>query len=162
MIKIWRLCLAALLSASFFPGPALAAPREQAAAGQCPAQDTEAVANALREMYAALSLDDEARLTAVFAPGFYAFDLGKRFDAMELAALIKAAHAAGKTYVWTVNEPDVHVVCDRAWIAYVNRGSVSDAAGAQPRTWVESAVLRHDGGRWRIEFFHSTRAPATP
>jgi hypothetical protein len=49
---------------------------------------------------------------------------------------------------------------DLAWITYVNRGSVGDAAGVTPVTWLESAVLRHDGRRWRIRFFHSTRVPA--
>jgi hypothetical protein len=112
-------------------------------------------------MYAALSVDDGARLAeTVFAPGFYAFDGGRRFSGPELAALIAAAHKAGKAYVWTVQEPDVRFACDHAWIAYVNRGSVTDASGATPVTWLESAVLRHDGTRWRIEFFHSTRAPA--
>lgn len=134
-----------------------------ALAAACPPADPDAVAGTMREMYAAISVDDGARLNGtIFAPGFYAFDGGKRFSGPELVALIAGAHKAGKAYVWTVQEPDVHVVCDRAWIAYVNRGSVTDASGVLPVTWLESAVLKFDGTRWRIEFFHSTRAPVAP
>jgi ketosteroid isomerase-like protein len=73
--------------------------------------------------------------------------------------LIKSAHAAGKVYVWTVNEPEVHVSGDMAWITYVNRGSIKDASGTKDVTWLESAVLQKEKGAWRIHFFHSTRAP---
>ena len=74
-------------------------------------------------------------------------------------ALIKSRHEAGVVYVWRVTEPEVHVDGNTAWITYVNRGSVTDAAGAKDVTWLESAVLRKEGGAWRIQFFHSTRAP---
>jgi hypothetical protein len=47
-------------------------------------------------------------------------------------ALIKAQHAAGKRYEWNVTEPDVHISGNTAWIAYVNKGSVSDASGTKP------------------------------
>lgn len=124
----------------------------------CPPDNADAVAETMREMYAALTADDEVRLKMIFAPGFYAFDAGKRFDGMALAELVKDAHKAGKTFVWTVTEPDVHVNCDWAWITYVNRGSVGDASASQPAIWLESAVLHYETGRWRIAFFHSARA----
>ena len=50
------------------------------------------MAETMRAMYAAATIDDEARLKEIFADDFYAFDLGKRFDGMELAQVIKAAH----------------------------------------------------------------------
>jgi hypothetical protein len=46
--------------------------------------------------------------------------------------LLKAQHAAGKRYEWNVTEPDVHISGNTAWIAYVNKGSVSDASGTKP------------------------------
>ena len=122
---------------------------------------TDAVIETIREMYAAAAIDDEAGLRAIFTDDFYAFDGGKRFDGMALPTLLKAAHAAGKRFVWTVNEPDVQVEGGWASIAFVNRGSVGDAAGMVPVTWLESAVLRFEGGCWRVRFFHSTRVPAT-
>jgi ketosteroid isomerase-like protein len=117
-----------------------------------------AVVETVREMYAAASVDDMAGLARIFTADFYAFDVGKRFDGMALAELIKAAHADGKRFIWTVTEPEVEIAGDWASISFVNRGSVGDAAGMTPVTWLESAVLRFEDGRWRVRFFHSTRA----
>jgi hypothetical protein len=120
--------------------------------------DTDAVAETLREMYAAATVDDLVALQAIFDDGFYAYDLGQRYEGLALPELLKAAHASGRQFVWTVQDVDGQVVGDWAWLAYVNRGSVSDGQTVTPVTWLESAVLRHDGSRWRIRFFHSTRA----
>jgi len=123
--------------------------------------EADAVAATMREMYAAASVDDLAALRRIFANGFYAFDLGMRFDGMALAELIQAAHARGQRFVWSVEETETHVLGDWAWITYVNRGSVTVGGAQTAVTWLESAVLRRDTGRWRIQFFHSTRAPAS-
>jgi hypothetical protein len=81
---------------------------------------------------------------------------------MQLPELIKAAHGAGKTYVWSVNDPEVHIACEWAWVTYTNRGSVGDASGTHPMSWLESAVLHYQGRRWRVQFLHSTRvAPSS-
>jgi len=109
-------------------------------------------------MYIALAADDATAFHAVTAPGFYAFDNGTRFSSDALLALVKSAHAAGKVYAWTVTEPEVVVEGNVAWITYVNRGSLQDASGSKDLQWLESAVLRREAGRWRIVFFHSTRA----
>jgi ketosteroid isomerase-like protein len=160
LMSVRHFGLAALLTTTFWIGATVAAAEPQA---PCASHSADAVAETMREMYAALSADDEARLKTIFTPDFYSFDAGKRFDGPALIGLIKDAHKAGKTFVWTVNEPDVRVQCDWAWIAYVNRGSVTDKSTSTPVTWLESAVLRFETGRWRIAFFHSSRAaPATP
>ena len=122
--------------------------------------DEEAVAQTLRLMYVALTKEDAAQLRAVTTPDFYAFDGGEKMTGDELMALIKSLHAAGKTFVWTVPEPKVRIDHGVAWITYLNRGSVQDAAGKKDVSWLESAVLMKDGGTWRIQFFHSTRVPA--
>ena len=121
--------------------------------------DQDQVTETIRSFFAAATADDLDKLHAVTTPDFYAFDAGGRFTRDALMDLIKAAHAAGKVYVWTVNEPDVHISGDHAWIAYVNHGSIKDAAGTKEVTWLESAVLQKEKGTWRIHFFHSTRAP---
>ena len=124
-----------------------------------PAADQTQVTEAIRSFFAAATTDDLDRLHAVTAPDFYAFDAGGRFTRDALMDLIKAAHAAGKVYVWNVNEPEVHISGDIAWITYVNHGSIRDASGTKDVTWLESAILQKAKGTWRIHFFHSTRAP---
>lgn len=123
-----------------------------------PATDQTQVTEAIRSMFAAATNDDLAKFRAVAASDFYAFDGGKRFTGDALMELIKAAHAAGKVYVWNVTEPQVHISGDVAWITYINRGSIQDASETKSMTWLESAVLQKEKGIWRIQFFHSTRA----
>lgn len=122
--------------------------------------DEEAVAQTIRLMYVALTEEDAAKLRAVTAKDFYAFDVGKKFTGDEFIALIKNAHASGKTFVWTVTEPKVRIEGAVAWITYLNRGSVQDAAGKKDVSWLESAVLLKERGTWSIQFFHSTRVAA--
>ena len=47
---------------------------------------------------------------------------------------IKTLLAAGKRYEWNVTEPDVHISGNTASIAYVNKGSITDAAGTTNQT----------------------------
>jgi ketosteroid isomerase-like protein len=128
---------------------------------KCPAStaDEAQIVESVRTMYSALTSDDLNLFRSVVAPEFYAYDGGKRFEGEALLNTIKTAHAAGTVFVWTVNEPEVHVSCETAWISYVNRGTVRKAAGTTARVWLESAVLRKESGKWRIQFFHSTPVP---
>jgi hypothetical protein len=153
----WLLCAMGTLTLSACAGLP-PAPAPGTACAPLPA-DTPIIAT-LTGLFAAGQLDDYARFRSLTTTDFYAFDNGRRFDGVALMDLIKGAHAAGKQFQWAVTAPDVHVSCDWAWISYVNRGWVQDANGRLPMNWLESAVLRYDGGQWRVRFFHSTRAPA--
>ena len=53
----------------------------------------------------------------------------------------------------------VHISGDTAWIAYVNKGSITDASGTAKQNWLESAFLEKQAGNWKIVFMHSTRVP---
>lgn len=129
------------------------------AVAAAPGDESAEIATTVSTMLDALAADDFAKFHAVAADDFYAFDNGKRFVGDELIALIKKLHAAGNVYEWHVTEPKVRRANDVAWITYVNKGSVTDAAGRKDVTWLESSVLQKEHGRWRIRFFHSTRAP---
>ena len=117
------------------------------------------VVGAMQKFFAAMRVDDLKGVQEITSPNLYAYDNGVRFNGpASLVDLIKGLHASGKRYEWSVTEPDVHVACNVAWIAYVDRGSVEDASGRQEVTWLESAVLEYANARWRIRFIHSTRA----
>ncbi len=132
-----------------------------AGAQSCAARpgDDAAVVQTVRSMFTAATNDDVKAFNTLVEPGFYMYDSGQRFDGDAIMKLIAQAHAKGAKYVWSVTQPDVHVHCDEAWIAYVNDGSVQQEPGAavMPVKWLESAVLRRDGGAWKVVFFHSTR-----
>lgn len=121
--------------------------------------DDAAVLQTIRTMFDAATTDDMKKLDSLIAPGFYMYDNGRRFDGDAMMKLISAQHAKGAKYTWTIMQPDVHVYCDAAWIAYVNDGSVQSGPDAPvtPMKWLESAILRREHGAWKVVFFHSTR-----
>jgi hypothetical protein len=121
--------------------------------------DQARIVDTVNTIFAAASTDDVAKFDSVIAPGFYIYDVGARFNGDSIMALIKAQHIAGKRYEWKVTEPDVHISGKTAWIAYVNKGSITDASGSVNQTWLESAFLEKQAGAWKIVFMHSTRVP---
>src|SRR5947207_1713186 len=153
MTKHYTLLIATALLLTFAIGVAASDPPTPAT------NDEGHVTAVVRSMFAALSAEDIPKLRAVIAPDFYAFEAGGRITGNALIELMKKAHAAGKVYVWTVNEPEVHIDGGIAWVTYVNRGSIKDASETKDVSWLESAILRKDKGNWRIQFFHSTRVP---
>lgn len=125
--------------------------------------DKTAVVTTLRSMYAAAMANDMVKLRGVFAPGAYLFDGGNRYDSVDsLMQDIEKFRGQGVKFVWSVTEPDVHVHCNYAWLAFVNVGSVQMPGSAEPAPtkWLESADLEKKDGVWRIVFFQSTRVPA--
>ena len=104
---------------------------ESVTAGALPkltAEQTQIV-DTVSTIFTAARTDDVAKFDSVIAPDFYIFDAGARFNGDSIMAFIKAQHLAGKRYEWNVTEPDVHINGKTAWVAYVNKGSVGDAAG---------------------------------
>ncbi len=90
--------------------------------------DQRQVVDTLNTIFIAARADDVAKFDSVIASDFYIFDGGARFNGDSIMAFIKAQHAAGKRYEWNVTEPDVHISGNIAWIAYVNKGSITDAS----------------------------------
>jgi ketosteroid isomerase-like protein len=121
--------------------------------------DQKQVVDTVSAIFTAARADDVAKFDSVIASDFYMFDGGARFNGDSIMALIKAQHAAGKRYEWNVTESDVHISGNIAWIAYVNKGSITDASGTVNQNWLESAFLEKQAGTWKIVFMHSTRVP---
>jgi hypothetical protein len=117
------------------------------------------VADALRNMYAAGLKNDIRLFHSVTAPGFYAFEGGKRYDGDAIFDDLQRERAAGWVFEWTVNDPTVHVDGNLAWITFTNRGFVQDPSGRKADgEWLDSAFLEKQDGQWRVRFFHGTRA----
>jgi hypothetical protein len=146
-----HIALASTALALMLCGPITARSQTKLTAEQSQIVDT------VSAIFTAAKADDVSKFDAVIAPGFYIFDAGARFDGDSIMALIKTQHLAGKRYEWNVTEPDVHVSGKAAWVAYVNKGSVTDADGTVNQNWLESAFLQKQAGAWKIVFMHSTR-----
>ena len=124
--------------------------------------DQVQVVDAVSKMFDALRIEDVKTFDSVIVPGFYIFDGGIRLSRNAVIEFIKAQYAAGKRYEWNVTEPDVHIMGNTSWIAYVNRGSITDTSGTAKQSWMESAFLQKQAGIWKIAFLHSTRVPEAP
>jgi ketosteroid isomerase-like protein len=120
------------------------------------------IVDTVSTLFAAARADDLAKFDSVITSDFYIFDGGTRFNGNSIMAFIKAQHLAGKRYEWNVTEPDVHISGKTAWIAYINKGSITDASGTTNQRWLESAFLQEQAGTWKIVFLHSTRVPMAP
>jgi hypothetical protein len=118
------------------------------------------VADVIRRLLAAMSKLDRSTFRSLVTPGFYCFDIGKRYDADGLMEMFGTAQHDGKKFVWSVTEPDVHIHVDCAWISYINVGSIQTSADTYPTptSWLESAFLQHSNEGWKVAFFHSVRA----
>jgi ketosteroid isomerase-like protein len=123
------------------------------------ADDRSEVVQTVQALFNALEASNDAQFTSLLTPDFYIFEGGNRLGAQEVLSLFNKLRAAGKSYNWNVTEPDVHVIGDTAWVAYVNKGSITDASGTKDQEWVESAFLEKQGTGWKIAFMHSTRVP---
>ena len=124
--------------------------------------EEQQIIDTVSTIFTAARVDDTTKFDSVIASDFYIFDGGARFNGDTIMAFIKAQHAAGKRYEWNVTDPDVHVSGDTAWIAYVNKGSITDASGTTKQNWLESAFLEKQAGNWKIVFMHSTRVAPPP
>jgi hypothetical protein len=125
----------------------------------CAPSDEGAVVKTVEAMYEALKTDHIAGFQAVTTKDFYAFEGGLRMSGDQLVYAIREAHKSGKTFLWTVTKPEVHVDCRLATITYVNEGMISLDQESKPVWWLESAALVYDGNLWRLQSFHSTRVP---
>ena len=124
--------------------------------------EQQKVVAVMTTFFAAAHDDDLAKFHSIVAPGIYIYDNGVRFNGDSVMALIKSAHDAGKQYEWLVTEPDVHIDGSNAWIAYVNKGTITSGSVTTDQQWLESAILRKQSGNWKIVFIHSTRVASTP
>ena len=128
------------------------------AATKCaPAGAAKDVEAAVQAWFDAGRKDDLTAMATLQTPGFYAYDGGERFDGLKLGELLKSSHATGIVIEWNLHDMDVHLGCDQAWAAWVNKGAAGKAGGMRPVVWLESAVLGYRDGRWRLEFLHSDR-----
>ena len=144
--------LVLFLFAKGYPGVA-----QQPISGQ-----QQKVVDVMTAFFAAAHDDNLAKFHSVVAPGAYLYDSGVRFDGDSIMALIKTLHDAGKRYEWHVTEPDVHIDGKNAWIAYVNKGTITSGSVTTDKKWLESAILRKQSGSWKIVFLHSTPVASAP
>lgn len=131
-----------------------------AATAACPDPATARaeVEQTIHDFFAALRSADKAPFAQLTTPSFYAFDVGQHFAGSTLGDAVVEALAEGVEINWNLGPMDTRVRCDVAWSQWENIGSAGTPPDVRPVRWLESAVLVHDGARWKLDFFHSQRA----
>jgi len=120
--------------------------------------DRAAIERTVHDFYDALGRDDRAAFRRLLTPDFVAFEFAERFTADTLFSLVADAHREGVTIRWTIGPMTIRVDCQTAWAQWDNRGSSGKSGAMRPRRWLETAVFRRDGRKWKVEMFHSTSA----
>jgi hypothetical protein len=123
-----------------------------------PLQARTDVEQTIRDFFVALRGEGDVAIEDVTTSTMYSFDVGQRFEGRELADVIIEALDDGVEINWTLGPMDTEVRCDVAWSQWENTGSAGTPPDVRPVRWLESAVLVHEEGRWKIDFFHSQRA----
>ena len=147
--------------AAFAASFVLGAPA-QAGTDECPdpvAARAE-IEQTIHDFFDALRIEDKAPFAQVTTSSFYAFDVGQRFPGAALVDVVVEALGKGVEINWNLGAMDTTVRCDVAWSQWENTGSAGTPPDVRPVRWLESAVLVHDGTRWKLDFFHSQRATA--
>jgi hypothetical protein len=155
------LVLAWLVIASLVPGCGGTPPRARSQCVSSPGDAAE-VAQAVKAFYISLQTDDPLRVQELTTPDFFAYDGGMRFTAASLTQYLSEARARRMKFDWNLSGFNTHVSCDEAWTAYRNIGGIGDPDHYTSIVWLESAALARVGGRWRVQFLHSSRAKETP
>ncbi|MEM7703293.1 MAG: hypothetical protein AAF251_15250 [Pseudomonadota bacterium] len=132
----------------------------QAQTPECPdpATATDDVEQTIRDFFTALRGEGDMSVYDLTTNSMYSYDVGERFERGALAGVIIEALKDGVEINWNLGPMDIKVRCDVAWSAWENVGSAGTPPNIRPAGWLESAVLVHQDGRWKIDFFHSQRA----
>ncbi|MFU7527348.1 hypothetical protein [Qipengyuania sp. ASV99] len=143
-----------------FAGALLLAVPAQASSSECadPATAPVDIERTIEDFFDALRQEDKAPFKRLTTPSFYAFDVGERFPDSSLADAVRSALDKGVEINWMLGPMDTKVRCNIAWSQWENSGSAGTPPDVRPIKWLESAVLVHQDGRWKLDFFHSQRA----
>lgn len=140
-----RLAAASFLLAALSSNPALASDEEAA------------IREAIRDFYAAYSSFDKARYRATTTDDYLLLEQGELFDREgDVASMAKPGTGFRRTDHFGFNI--VKIVGGVAYAVYTLKSDIyDDTRGARSREWLESAILRREGSRWKLALLHSTR-----
>jgi hypothetical protein len=115
------------------------------------------VRQALDRFFAAISSFDYPALRAAGTSDYVLLEDGLLWNMDSLVSTVQDLQKGGLTITYTLEDLRPTIAGPVAWATYRNRGILSGPKGADTLRWVESAVLRNEGGTWKLALLHSTR-----
>ncbi len=119
--------------------------------------DETAVQETIKENYAAYGGFDAARYRATTSSDFLLLEQGELIDREDdVANMAQPGNGYRRTDHFEFGA--VKVLGNVAYAVYTLESDIyDDSRGARSREWLESAILRREGTRWKIALLHSTR-----
>jgi len=122
------------------------------------AQTTEKVEvqQVITRFFDALSVANIPQMKAEVSDGFILLENGEIWTIDTLANKISRPKPEGYLRLNSFDFIETKIEKNRAWVYYKNKAEITSKTRNTTIKWLESAILRKEKGRWRMELMHST------
>ena len=114
------------------------------------------VQQVITRFFDALSVTNIPQMKAEVSDGFILLENGEIWTIDTLANKISRPKPEGYLRQNSFDFIETKVEKNRAYVYYKNKAEITSKTRNATVKWLESAILRKEKGRWRMEFMHST------
>ncbi len=114
------------------------------------------VQQVITRFFDALSVANIPQMKAEVSDGFILLENGEIWTIDTLANKISRPKPEGYLRQNSFDFIETKIEKNRAWVYYKNKAEITSKTRNATIKWLESAILRKEKGRWRMEFMHST------
>ena len=114
------------------------------------------VQQVITRFFDALSVANIPQMKAEVLDGFILLENGEIWTIDTLANKISRPKPEGYLRQNSFDFITTKIEKNRAWVYYKNKAEITSKTKNATIKWLESAILRKEKGRWRMELMHST------
>ena len=114
------------------------------------------VQQVITRFFDALSIANIPQMKAEVLDGFILLENGEIWTIDTLANKISRPKPEGYLRQNSFDFITTKIEKNRAWVYYKNKAEITSKTRNATIKWLESAILRKEKGRWRMELMHST------
>ncbi len=114
------------------------------------------VQQVITRFFDALSVANIPQMKAEVSDGFILLENGEIWTIDTLANKISRPKPEGYLRQNSFDFIETKIEKNRAWVYYKNKAEITSKMRNATIKWLESAILRKEKGRWRMELMHST------
>ena len=114
------------------------------------------VQQVITRFFDALSVANIPQMKAEVLDGFILLENGEIWTIDTLANKISRPKPEGYLRQNSFDFITTKIEKNRAWVYYKNKAEITSKTRTATIKWLESAILRKEKGRWRMELMHST------
>ena len=118
--------------------------------------NTLAIENAVHSFFIAISKYDYQGLRDQCTPDFILIEQGQWWNTDSLTNVMKGLEGKA-TISYSMDNITSKVEGSVGWVVYKNHGTMTMGNKQTRLDWTESAILRNDGGAWKMLLLHSSR-----